>query len=98
MLAIEEAKLPPPKPAVAATNNSTPKGISGLDTAHASRRHGINSSSAETMVQLRPPNIGTANVYGSRRKAPTPLGTATSQRASVAVRANPDAAGLPSAP
>ncbi len=70
----------------------------GVDNRQANSRHGMTSSVAETIVQLRPPNTGTAKVYGSRRKAPTPLGTATSHSAWVAVRANPDAAGLPSAP
>ena len=35
MLAIDEAKLPPPKPAVAATSSSTPNGTSGLLTTQA---------------------------------------------------------------
>ena len=72
--------------------------MSGFDTAQASSRQGMTSSVAEIIVQFRPPKTGTANVYGSRRKAPTPLGTATSHSAWVAVSANPDAAGLPSAP
>ena len=50
------------------------------------------------IVQFRPPITGTANVYGNRRNAPTPLGTATSQSACDAVRAKPDAAGAPSGP
>lgn len=62
MLAIDEAKLPPPNPAVAAIATSTPNGMPGWLTAHASSRHGISSKAAEMVVQLRPPNTGTANV------------------------------------
>src|SRR5947209_2654544 len=83
MLAIEEAKLPPPKPAVAAMATS---------------RQGITNSIAEMVVQLRPPKTGTANVYGSRRKAPTPLGIATRHNAWLAVSAQPDAAACPWGP
>ena len=97
MLAIDEAKLPPPKPAVPATNSSTQNGMLGSLTTQANPRHGISSRSAEITVQLRPPKTGTANVYGSRRKAPTPLGTATSHRACEVVSAQPDAVAVPSA-
>ena len=62
MFVIDEAKLPPPKPANAATKSITPNDVSGLLTAHARPVHGITRSSAETTVQLRPPNRGTANV------------------------------------
>src|SRR5829696_3824066 len=98
MLAIDDAKLPPPNPAVAAINSSTANGRSGCVTAHASPRHGTTSRSAEITVQLRPPKIGTAKVYGSRRTAPTPLGTATNHNAWLALSANPDAAALPLGP
>src|ERR1700739_129670 len=98
MLAIDEAKLPPPKPAVAAIASSSANGICGWLTAQASNRHGITNSDAEMIVQLRPPKIGTANVYGSLRKAPTPLGIATRHKAWLAVNAPPDAAGCPWAP
>ncbi len=73
------AKLPPPNPAVAATSAISQNGVSGRVTKYASPLVGISSSSAETTVQFRPPNLGTANVYGSRSVAPTRLGTATSQ-------------------
>ncbi|MCY1250751.1 hypothetical protein D9M72_644180 [compost metagenome] len=59
---MELAKLPPPKPARAATRSMTPNGVAGLETHSASPMEGIRSSSAETMVQLRPPNLGTMNV------------------------------------
>src|ERR1700757_3307247 len=98
MLAIDEAKLPPPRPAVAATTTSSANGVWGWLTAQASNRHGITNRVAEMIVQLRPPKIGTANVYGNRRKAPTPLGTATRHRAWLAVSAQPDGAGWPWAP
>ena len=59
--------------------------MSGWPTTQASSRQGISKSAAEMVVQLRPPKTGTAKVYGSRRKAPTPLGTATRHRAWLAV-------------
>ena len=62
MLAIDEAKLPPPKPAVAAMSMKTQKGVPGCCTQTANSTVGITSSSALTTVQLRPPNFGTANV------------------------------------
>ncbi len=58
-------------------------------TAQASAAHGITSRSAETTVQLRPPNLGTAKVYGSRRVAPTRFGMATSQNSWLSVKAKP---------
>ena len=39
----------------------------------------MSSNSALTIVQLRPPNLGTANVYGKRMSAPTSPGRATSE-------------------
>src|SRR6185312_15555670 len=93
MLAIDEAKVPPPKPAVAAITTRIANGVPGWLTAHASSRHGISSSAAEMVVQLRPPKSGTANVYGNLRKAPTPLGRATRNRAWLAVSAHPEAPG-----
>src|ERR1700739_712801 len=98
MLAIDEAKLPPPKPAVAAMAARTGNGIWGGLTAHASSRHGTTNSDAEMIVQLRPPKTGTAKVYGSLRNAPTPLGMATRHRAWLAESAQPDAAGCPCGP
>src|SRR6478735_10339072 len=40
---------------------------------------GMSSSSAEMMVQLRPPKVATANVYGSRSTAPSSVGSAVSR-------------------
>ena len=61
ILVIDEAKLPPPTPAnsemTSRVSNSTP----GLSTT-AIRIEGSNSSRAEAMVQLRPPNKPTAKV------------------------------------
>src|SRR4051794_20322893 len=62
MLAIEEAKLPPPNPAVAAIAMNTQYGVSGRWTTKAKSSVGITSSAALTIVQLRPPNFGPANV------------------------------------
>ena len=80
MFDIELAKLPPPKPANAATRSSTGKGVSGLPTQIAMAIAGIRSRPAEMIVQLRPPKIGTRNVYGMRRVAPTRLGIEISQK------------------
>ena len=62
MLVIDEAKLPPPKPASAAHSRSTPNGVSGRVTTHASAERAAARSSEEMTVQLRPPKAGTANV------------------------------------
>src|SRR6478672_6338428 len=40
---------------------------------------GMSSSSALTIVQLRPPNVPTAKVYGSRSAAPSRVGSAVSR-------------------
>ncbi len=40
----------------------------------------MNSSSALTIVQLRPPKRGTANVYGNRISDPMSPGNATSEK------------------
>src|SRR5688572_24389869 len=69
MFAIDEAKLPPPTPAMMHSAS-----IVSLEMPGSSRKNvaivGISSSAAEMIVQLRPPNFATANVYGSRRSAP----------------------------
>ena len=69
MFAIEEEKLPPPKPAVAAQASRTQNWVScawspshPLGTTIASSRVGISSSEALTAVHSRPPKRGTANV------------------------------------
>ena len=89
MLAIELAKLPPPKPANAATTSMTPKGVSGFPTTMPSRTDGISSRAAEIIVQLRPPTFATMNVYGNRIVAPTRLGSEMSQKASELENAKP---------
>jgi hypothetical protein len=40
---------------------------------------GMSRSAALTIVQLRPPNLATAKVYGSRTKAPSAVGRAVSR-------------------
>ena len=78
MFAIEEAKLPPPTPAVAARTISVEYDTPGRIRTAASTA-GISSRPALTMVQLRPPNRATANVYGIRSTDPTSAGTAVSR-------------------
>ena len=69
MFAIDDEKLPPPKPAVAAQASRTQNCVSWLwpasqplGTTTASSRHGISSSDALIVVHSRPPKRGTANV------------------------------------
>ena len=62
MLAMEEAKLPPPKPESAEIRIITEYGVSGFCTATTNMIVGISSSSALITVQLRPPKTGTAKV------------------------------------
>src|SRR4051812_9612221 len=78
MLAIDEAKLPPPTPASAATRSSVAKDTPGRSTTKAVVA-GIRSTRALKIVQLRPPNFATANVYGKRRAAPTAVGSVVSR-------------------
>src|SRR5689334_11397013 len=78
MFVMDEAKLPPPTPVIAARNiivaNDDP-GVSrkALDTV------GISSRSALTIVQLRPPNRATARVYGRRTAEPRAAGSEVSR-------------------
>ena len=62
MLAIDEAKLPPPKPARAVTSSSVVKEVWGFCTAQSIAVTGTSSSNAEMTVQFRPPKMGTARV------------------------------------
>jgi hypothetical protein len=61
MLVIEDAKLPPPRPAKHATTTKVVYDVPGCMTI-AARIVGTSSSAGLTIVQLRPPNIATANV------------------------------------
>ena len=79
MFAMLDAKLPPPRPAVAAASAISQNGVAGFVTSNASNVVGMNSSSALTIVQLRPPNFGTAKVYGKRISEPIRPGSATSE-------------------
>ena len=69
MFAIDEEKLPPPKPAVAAQAKRTQNCVSWLwaasqplGTRNASSVTGTRSSPALIAVHTRPPKRGTANV------------------------------------
>src|SRR6266498_2787017 len=96
MLAIDEEKLPPPTPAVAAQSIRIQNWVScdwvasqPLGTRNASSRDGISSKVALMVVHTRPPNFGTANVYGMRSAEPTRFGTAVSQNISDRVMVSP---------
>src|SRR5215471_18493823 len=75
MFAIDEAKLPPPTPATAASTIIVVYDTPGRRS-NATPTLGARSSSALTIVQLRPPKRATAYVYGSRIAEPTSAGTA----------------------
>src|SRR5438552_3696917 len=86
MFAIDDEKLPPPNPAVAAhassSQNCAPAlwcSSQPLGTTTASSTVGISSKAALMAVHLLPPNLGTAKVYGRRSMEPTRFGTAVSQ-------------------
>ena len=81
MFAMELAELPPPTPATAATRSSVCSDTPGSSTARASSI-GTSSSSALKTVQLRPPNVATAKVQGSRSTEPTSAGTMVSRNLS----------------
>ena len=78
MLAIDEAKLPPPTPASPATTSSVEYETPGLMTT-AARIDGTSSNAALMTVQVRPPKRATANVYGTRSAAPISAGSAVSR-------------------
>src|SRR5438552_15633062 len=78
MLAIDDEKLPPPTPAIAATISIVLNDTPGC-SANAATIAGSSNSAALTIVQFRPPNFATANVYGSRKNEPTPAGTVVSR-------------------
>ncbi|CFR74142.1 Uncharacterised protein [Mycobacterium tuberculosis] len=62
MFVMEAAKLPPPRPASAPHTRYGHSGKPGLASNRMLPTVGINSTSAEKMVQLRPPNFAVANV------------------------------------
>src|SRR3954451_10161836 len=78
MLVIDEAKLPPPTPATAASTISVEYETPGRIRKAASTA-GTSSSDALKMVQWRPPKRATAKLYGIRSAAPTRVGTAVSR-------------------
>src|SRR5688572_13611743 len=89
MLAIDEEKFPPPKPAVAAHASNTHTWVpwacaasQPLGTTTARRTVGTNSSAALTVVHARPPNLGTARVYGIRKRDPTRFGVNVRRKSS----------------
>src|SRR3954469_22253323 len=101
MLAIDEEKLPPPRPAVPAQIASTHICVEcdcpvsqPLGTRNASSPVGMSSSDALIVVHVRPPNLGTANVYGIRSVDPMRLGSAMSRNCSDSERVNPALARL----
>ena len=61
MFVIDDAKLPPPTPAIAATIMKVVYDVPGCMTI-AARMVGISSRAALTIVQFRPPNLATAKV------------------------------------
>ena len=61
MFVIDDAKLPPPTPAIAAITMKVVYDVPGCMKI-ASRIVGTRSSAALTIVQFRPPNTATANV------------------------------------
>src|SRR6266498_2411221 len=78
MFAIDEAKLPPPTPVIAARIIRVVYDTPGLIRI-AAGIVGRSSRAALMIVQFRPPNVATANVYGSRSAEPTSAGTAVSR-------------------
>src|SRR3954451_16909485 len=89
MLAIDDEKLPPPTPAVAAHRTSTHSctlcvwsNSQPLGTTIASNRVGISNNAALKVVHALPPNLGTANVYGMRSSDPIRFGMSVNKNSS----------------
>ena len=61
MFAIEEAKLPPPKPHNSANDRKMMYGVSGLCTARPMPTAGTINDQVDTDVHSRPPKIGGMN-------------------------------------
>src|SRR5256885_15793565 len=78
MLVMDEAKLPPPTPVIAARIISVVYETPGLIN-KAAGMVGRSSRAALMIVQFRPPKAATASVYGSRSTDPTSAGTAVSR-------------------
>src|ERR1700712_1144195 len=78
MLVIDDAKLPPPTPAMHATMSSVLYETPGFRTI-AAVTVGTSSNDALTTVQFRPPKVATANVYGNRTNAPSAVGIVVSK-------------------
>src|SRR4051794_8773877 len=78
MLVIDDAKLPPPSPVIAASTSSVSNEADGVSQI-ALAAVGMSSARALTTVQLRPPNRATASVYGSRTAEPKPAGSEVSR-------------------
>lgn len=85
MFVMEEAKLPPPMPASIAQIRNVLNEVPGSITTKAATV-GTSSRLAETIVQLRPPKIATAKVYGMRTMAPTSVAIETRKNLSAGVR------------
>src|SRR3954467_9844654 len=90
MLVIDDAKLPPPKPASAAHTRYGHSGRPGGASSHIVPTVGISSTNAENTVQLRPPKVAVASVYGIRRHAPTSDAVAPGRNLSPAEKPYPD--------
>src|SRR5262245_55348740 len=84
MLVIDDAKLPPPSPVSAAHSRYGHSGRPGGASSHIVTGVGISSTNAENIVQLRPPKVAVARVYGMRRHAPTSVAVAPSRNLSPA--------------
>src|SRR5262245_42361705 len=89
ILAIEEAKLPPPKPHSRANARKMKYGVSGFCTASPIPKAGRISDQVVSVVHNRPPKIGTMNEYKMRSVAPERPGNAASQNSSSVVNLKP---------
>ena len=83
--------MPPPNPASAAHTRYGQSGKPGLANNSSVPTVGSNSTSAEKIVQLRPPNFAVAKVYGKRRQPPTSVAVAPSKNLSPAENPYTDA-------
>ena len=82
MLVMDDAKLAPPSPAIAPTTRYIQSGWPGFAMIHSIPTAGMSRTKAENMVQLRPPKVAVASVYGMRRKAPVSVTTAETRNLS----------------
>ena len=86
MFAMLDAKLPPPMPATIDSSRNVGYPVDGSRTASPRPIAGTSSAAVDSVVHVRPPNIGTMNEKKSRSVPPASPGSAASQKSWLGVK------------